>query len=176
MNEYIAALTQKSELRVMMVCLGNICRSPMAAAVLENRTRKSSNPKFVVTSSGTGAWHVGEGPNPKSKLTWEKAGYDYEHTAQQFKKNMFIDQDLLLVMDKSNFDNVSRLSVDKSDMQKVFYLRQFDPSLRQLNPATDYSKLEVPDPYYEPISAYQEVLVMVENAVTGLIELLSQRK
>ena len=176
MNDYIAALAQKNELRVMMVCLGNICRSPMAAAVLENRTRELSKPKFVVSSSGTGAWHVGEGPNPKSKLIWEKAGYDYEHTAQQFKQNMFSDQNLLLVMDKSNFDNVSRLSVDESDMQKVFYLRQFDPSLKQLNPATDYSKLEVPDPYHEPISVYQEVLVMVEDAVTGLIDLLSQRK
>lgn len=176
MNEYIAALTQKSELKVMMVCLGNICRSPMAAAVLENRTKELSSPKFVVTSSGTGAWHVGEGPNPKSKLTWERAGYDYDHTAQQFKQSMFRDQDLLLVMDKSNFDNVSQLSFDNSDIQKIFYLRQFDPQLKQLNPVTDYLKLEVPDPYYEPISAYQEVLVMVEEAVTGLIDLFGHRK
>ncbi len=176
MNEYIAALAQKNELKVMMICLGNICRSPMAAAVLENRTRNLSNPKFIVTSSGTGAWHIGEGPNPKSKLIWEKAGYDYEHTAQQFKQDMFSDQDLLLVMDKSNFENVSKLSTDTSELQKIFYLRQFDPSLKQLNPATDYLKLEVPDPYYEAISVYQEVLVMVESAVTGLIDSLSQRK
>lgn len=174
MNEYIAALADKSDIRVMMVCLGNICRSPMAAAVLHNRTQQITKPKYLVSSSGTGSWHVGEGPNPKSKKVWEAVGYKYEHTAQQFNSAMSENQDLLLVMDKSNYDNVLQLITNPADVQKVFFLRQFDAELQNLDPIKDYSKLEVPDPYYEPISAYQDVLAMVESSVTGLISAINR--
>lgn len=174
MNDYLTELANKSELNVMMVCLGNICRSPMAAAVLHNRTADILNPKFLVTSSGTGNWHVGEGPNPKSKAVWESAGYQYQHVAQQFRSEMFNTQDLLLVMDNSNYQNVIQLRESELNRKKVFYLRQFDPTLMSLDPISDSSALEVPDPYYEPISAYHEVLEMVESAVTGLINTLVQ--
>ncbi|NCW94212.1 MAG: hypothetical protein EBW79_04345 [Actinobacteria bacterium] len=67
-----------------MVCYGNICRSPMAAAVLHNKVAKIETPKILVDSAGTSHWHVGQGPNPPSKRTWERAGYKYEHVASQF--------------------------------------------------------------------------------------------
>lgn len=160
----------------MMICLGNICRSPMAAAVLAHQASNVQNPKITVSSSGTGSWHVGDGPNPKSKSTWESAGYSYEHVVQQFKREMFEQQDLLIVMDNSNYKNIVELSETSKHHEKIFYLRQFDPALRDLIPEQDYMKLEVPDPYYEPISAFQEVLVMVEAAVAGLITELTARR
>lgn len=173
MNSYLASLSEKSELDVMMICLGNICRSPMAAAVLAHHANKVEIPTIKVSSSGTGSWHVGEGPNPKSRTTWEAAGYSYDHTVQPFKRSMFDQQDLLLVMDRSNYQDVIELASDGNHQQKIFYLRQFDPQLSNLDPTLDYSKLEVPDPYYEPMSAFQEVLRMVETAVTGLINQLT---
>jgi protein-tyrosine phosphatase len=160
----------------MMICLGNICRSPMAAAVLASQVIEIQNPKITVSSSGTGSWHVGDGPNPKSRSTWESAGYSYEHIVQQFKSDMFDNQDLLLVMDNFNYKNVVELTGNPKHHEKVFYLRQFDPVLRDLSPEKDFMQLEVPDPYYEPISAFQEVLIMVEAAVAGLITELTARR
>lgn len=174
MNSYLVELQQKHELKIMMICLGNICRSPMAAAVLHNRSQAIEVPKFIVSSSGTGNWHVGEGPNPKSQRTWETAGYKYHHTVQQFKSNMFAEQDLLLVMDKSNYQNVISMTHQTSDESKVFYLRQFDPSLQDIDPKLNPDKLEVPDPYYEPIEAFHDVLNMVEASITGLIDTFSK--
>ena len=68
-----------ASLNVAMVCLGNICRSPMAAAVLANKAEKISEVRINVSSSGTSGWNVGQGPHPTSKLVWEKAGYLHSH-------------------------------------------------------------------------------------------------
>lgn len=68
-NEYLKGLASRDVIRVEMVCLGNICRSPMAAAVLHNKTLELSNPRFVVTSSGTSGWHDGEGAHHLSEKT-----------------------------------------------------------------------------------------------------------
>ena len=92
----------------MMVCLGNICRSPMAAAVLHNRAAQRGV-EVAVSSSGTADYHVGEGPNEMSLRVWQDAGYYYEHIAQQFRSEMFDDNDLVLVMDSSNYGNVLQI-------------------------------------------------------------------
>ena len=167
------ALSKKSELRVCMVCLGNICRSPMAAAVLSNRAHEVSSPKIIVDSAGTGSWHIGEGPNFSSEATWKKAGYEYDHTAQQFTKDFYKTRDLILVMDASNYRNVLNLATDSTEANKVFYLRQFDPSLRHVDPHGPNAKsLEVPDPYGLAERAFEKVLEMVEDSVEGLLEVL----
>lgn len=158
-----------------MVCLGNICRSPMAAAVLANKARKISELEIIVTSSGTSGWHIGEGPHPTSKLVWEKAGYKHDHTASQFKVNDYFVNDYILVMDSSNYENVLALAPSDEDRSKVFYLRSFDPALSKIDPLSgDYFKLEVPDPYNQPEDSYQRVLAMIESAVDGFIERIIQ--
>jgi protein-tyrosine phosphatase len=159
------------KISVAMVCLGNICRSPMAAAVLANKAEKISTIGINVSSSGTSGWHIGQGPHPTSKLVWEKAGYRHHHTASQFKANDYFVNDYILVMDSSNFENVLALARSEDDRAKVFYLRSFDPALRNIDPISgEYFKLEVPDPYNQPEDAYREVLAMIESAVDGFIE------
>ncbi len=166
-------LSQKSELRVCMVCLGNICRSPMAAAVLHNRADEVTSFKIHVDSAGTGSWHVGEGPNFSSEATWQKAGYQYEHTAKQFKADFFTQRDLILVMDSSNYRNVMNMATSSDHGAKVFFLRQFDPTLSHISPmGTDASRLEVPDPYGLAERAFEKVLEMVEDSVEGLLQVL----
>lgn len=154
-----------------MVCMGNICRSPMAAAVLSNRTSDWISPKITVESSGTGAWHVGQGPHPTSQKVWENAGYRYTHSARQFQSSDFFTTDLILVMDSSNFKNVVNLADNDESRNKVFYLRSFDLTLCAINPmSAEYFKLEVPDPYNQSIEAYESTLAMIERAVDGLLQ------
>ena len=159
-----------------MVCMGNICRSPMAAAVLSNRTADWDNPKILVDSSGTGAWHIGQSAHPTSQRVWEDAGYKYEPSARQFQSSDFFTTDLILVMDSSNFTKVINLADSDDSRSKVFYLRSFDPSLASIDPSSaQFHKLEVPDPYNQSIEAYQETLLMIERAVDGLLQELKHQ-
>jgi protein-tyrosine phosphatase len=171
----ISSLKDRPQLSISMVCLGNICRSPMAAAVLAGKTAGWQSPRIEVHSSGTGSWHVGQGPHPSSKKIWEAAGYKHSHTAQQFKANDFYVHDLILVMDSGNYHNVVSWAESDEHREKVFYLRNFDPQLKEIDPASaDYFKLEVPDPYNQSDEAYEETLSMVERAVDGLLQELSR--
>jgi len=166
----ISSIKGRDQLSITMVCLGNICRSPMAAAVLANKKASIKSPIITVDSAGTGPWHIGQGPHPSSKKIWEKAGYKHEHTAKQFTSNDFFVHDLILVMDSSNFHNVISLAATDEDRAKVFYLRSFDPDLQGIDPnSADYFKLEVPDPYNQSDEAYEATLAMVERAVDGLL-------
>lgn len=159
-----------------MVCMGNICRSPMAAAVLSNRSASWDTPKIFVDSSGTSAWHVGQGPHPTSRQVWENAGYKYTHTAQQFQASDFYTTDLILVMDVSNFNSVIELADSDKSRSKVFYLRSFDESLKLIEPnSLEYSRLEVPDPYNQSVEAYEDTLAMIERAVDGLLQELKSQ-
>ena len=159
-----------------MVCMGNICRSPMAAAVLSNRTADWKAPKIIVDSSGTGAWHIGQGAHPTSQKVWENAGYKHTHAARQFQSNDFFATDLILVMDSNNFSKVIQLASDEESRSKVFYLRSFDPSLSEIDPASaQFYELEVPDPYNQSIEAYEEILLMIERSVDGLLQELSRQ-
>lgn len=147
----------------------------MAAAVLANQKQGIKAPVITVDSSGTGPWHIGQGPHPSSKKIWEKAGYKHNHTAKQFTANDFFVHDLILVMDSSNYHNVISLAESEDQRSKVFYLRSFDPELKGIDPGSaDFHKLEVPDPYNQSDEAYETTLAMIERAVNGLLaELIS---
>ena len=152
---------------VAMVCLGNICRSPMAEHVLRKKVAEAGL-EVRVASSGTGDWHLGEAANPKTAEVLKEHGYTFDHTAKQFQTTWFDEFDLILVMDKSNLQNVLSLATSEVQKSKVKLLREFD--------VTAGSGAEVPDPYNYPIAAYYEVLDMVEAACDGVVEFLSQRK
>ena len=155
----LSYLTNRDPIEVMMVCLGNICRSPMAAAVLATRVREIETKEIIVTSSGTSSWHIGQGPNPPSKRVWEGAGYSYTHIASQTTPERIERADLILVMDSENHSQVLAIS-DPDHHAKVFYLRDFDLS--------DDSR-EVPDPYGKGDDAFESVLGMVERSIDGLL-------
>ena len=168
-------LRVKDEIRIEMVCLGNICRSPMAAAVLHNKVAELDKPKVLVSSSGTSNYHIGEGAHKLSVRTWEGAGYKYSHSAKQFNKRSFVEQDLILCMDLSNRALVLTAAESEADRAKVFMLRQFDPLLSEIDPTSRQAEsLVVPDPWGAEIEAYEEVLAMIERATDGLIKYLTK--
>lgn len=175
-QEYLDGLIGRDVIRVEMVCLGNICRSPMAAAVLHNKTLNIAHPKFVVTSSGTSGWHDGEGAHHLSEKTWKAAGYTYEHVSRKFQLHFFDEADLILPMDLTNRANILNGARNEADKAKVFMLRSFDPALAHIDPTSpEAEQLQVPDPWGETIAAYQEVLEMIERATDGLIANVLQR-
>jgi protein-tyrosine phosphatase len=164
--DYLAELRNRDEISVSFVCLGNICRSPMAAAIFSNRTKDLTGPRAVVESGGTSSWHIGQGPHPQSKRTWERAGYEYSHRASQFTTLDSERIDLILTMDSENHANVIALSSDDLLARKVFMMRDFDFAI---TPGQS-----VPDPYSQEDAAYEHVKELLESAIDGLIETLWQ--
>ncbi len=156
----LSFLKGRDHLLITMVCYGNICRSPMAAAVLHNKVKEIAKPEITVDSAGTSNWHVGQGPNPPSKKIWERAGYKYDHIASQFNYSRLVAADLVLVMDEDNHQAVTSLATTEQEQEKIFYLREFD---------VVQDSLIVPDPYSLPDSAFERVLEMVERSTDGLL-------
>ena len=166
--DYLSPLRKQPVLSVHIVCLGNICRSPIANAVLLGATKDLSSPKVKVDSSGTGAWHVGQPAAEYSKQVWQDAGYEYEHLAKQFKVDFFQKHDLILAMDLSNRNNLLKLAQSESDENKIIMFTSFDPSKSQIDPdGKDGNLLSVPDPYGGSIDQFQSVLKIIEQAATG---------
>lgn len=154
---------------VMTVCLGNICRSPMAAAVLRHKVAAAGLASQVsVESTGTGGWHVGEPADARAGAVLAAYGYDPQHTAQQFAADRGADLDLILAMDSANWRSLtSMMGADP----RLRMFRSFDPALAGI-PAPD-PRLDVPDPYYGGTEGFTEVLRMIEQAADGVITYLA---
>ncbi len=147
--------------RIALVCLGNICRSPMAHVVVEARLAEAGLDDVVeVTSSGTGGWHDGEPMDDRAATTLTAAGYDAtRHRARTFEPSWHDAHDLVLVMDRSNLRAVGGAG------KRTMLFRAFDAE----EPGGD-----VPDPYYGDLTSYEEVLRMVERTSTGLVAALER--
>lgn len=149
---------------VALVCLGNICRSPMADVVLRRRLVDAGlDDRVTVASSGTGDWHVGHPMDPRAAATLTGAGYDATlHRAQQFAGSWLDTYDLVLAMDAQNLRDVT--ASPGADPERVRLYRDFDP---------DEPGGEVPDPYYGGDNGFEEVLAMVERTSATLVSALA---
>lgn len=155
--------------RISVVCLGNICRSPMAEKVLTADLERAGLAEAVeVDSFGTGDWHVGCEMDPRAASTLRVHGYLTHHTARQFGPERFADLDLVLAMDLDNFDVLRRLAQEHGfDPARLRLFCSFAPDAGP-NP-------EVPDPYYGGDDGFTAVLNMVETAAKGLTGELTAR-
>ena len=153
---------------VALVCLGNICRSPMAHVVLEDRLESSGLADRVrVTSGGTGGWHVGGAMDPRAAATLTTAGYDpTRHRARQYDVGWAAEHDLVLAMDAQNLSDLRALSPGLHDEGRLRLFRTFDPE----EPGG-----EVPDPYYGGDEGFEEVLAMVERTSDALAGAVAAR-
>jgi protein-tyrosine phosphatase len=152
---------------VAMVCLGNICRSPMAHVIFTQRLiDEGLDHQISVVSSGTSGWHEGKPMDHRAAATLAAAGYDpTRHRARTFTMDWFAEYDLLLAMDHSNRADMLALAPTVQQQSQVRLFRDFDPL------ATPDDN-EVPDPYYGGDEGFEHVRQMVERTVDGLIAYL----
>ncbi len=152
---------------VALVCLGNICRSPMADVVLRERLVAAGlDDRVSVSSCGTGDWHVGNSMDPRAAATLTTAGYDpSRHRAQHLDASWFERFDVLLAMDRSNLSDLADLQATAASPGRVMLFRAFDPV---------GTGGEVPDPYYGGDDGFEEVLAMVERTTDALVTSLTR--
>jgi protein-tyrosine phosphatase len=159
--------------RIALVCLGNICRSPMAHVVLEARLAEAGlGDRVEVASSGTGGWHKGNPMDDRAAATLSAAGYDpSHHRARTWDDGWRAAYDLVLAMDAANLRDVG----GPDERTRLF--GEFDPELpgdSRDSPDGAGTGAEVPDPYYGGHAGFEEVLRMVERTATSLVAALAQ--
>lgn len=145
--------------RILTVCLGNICRSPAAEAVIRAKA-VAHGLDVEVDSAGTAAYHVGEPPHTQSVQAGERRGYVVEGAGRQLSTEDFHQFDLIVTMDDSNLTNAQRMAPPDSTAQIVPLMQYSDGG-------------EVPDPWGKPDAAYDRMYDLIEVAVDGLVEDLS---
>ena len=159
-------------MQITVVCLGNICRSPIGEAVLKDRIARAGLTDVRVDSAGTGSWHVGEGAHPKSVAVLTEAGYELDHVVRQITPHWIDDIDLLLAMDTQNYHDLEQLIESSGAHTELHMFRHFDPELAHLD--QPHPDLDVPDPYFSDVYAFREVLAMVERASDGVVIHITQ--
>lgn len=155
--------------RICLVCLGNICRSPMAEVILRAEIdRAGLSGRVEVDSAGTGDWHVGGPMDRGARAELSRRGYDGSgHRARQFDRSWFRRYDLVLAMDDSNLARLRRMAPDREAAERTVMFRSFDPALAG-------SDLEVPDPYGGGSEEFGLVFDLVLPAARGLADQLGQ--
>ncbi len=146
-----------------MVCLGNICRSPLAEGILRSKIPDGT---IVVDSAGTAGYHIGESPDPRSVDIARKNNIDISHQkCRKFLVSDFDDFDRIYVMDNSNYQHVVNLARNLQDKKKV------DLILNLIYPGED---MDVPDPYYGGAQGFRDVFNMLDRACDVLVNELKE--
>ncbi len=154
----------------MFVCMGNICRSPLAEGVFRHRARETGVlDRFDIASSGTGGWHAGEPPDRRMRETAERYGVSLDgQRAQRLNGGHLDAYDLVLVMDHQNLRHVTAMCRTDAHHQKVKLFRTYDP---------EPGDGAVPDPYYGGQKGFDTVFQMVDRTVGALLQdLVDERR
>jgi protein-tyrosine phosphatase len=151
-------------MRILFVCMGNICRSPTAEGVMRSLLAEAGLAGAVeLESAGTGGWHAGEAPDARATEAAARRGVTLEGAARQVRATDFRDFDLLLAMDRRNLRELRAMAPDDDARGRVRLLREFDPA------SAGAPDLDVPDPYYGGERGFETVLDQVEAACRGLL-------
>jgi protein-tyrosine phosphatase len=147
-------------MKILMVCLGNICRSPLAEGILKAKI-KEKRLNWKVDSAGTGSWHIGDLPDPRSVAMARKNGINItDQRARQFRAADLDEFDLILAMDKQNYRDVLRFAKTDAQRAKVKMMMDF------VQPG---SQMSVPDPYWDD-EGFDKVYQMLEEACEALVD------
>ena len=154
-----------ASVRLLFVCMGNICRSPTAEGVMAHLLeREGLTDAVTIDSAGTGAWHAGSAPDERATSAAATRGIMLSGCARQVRRTDFDDFDLLLCADGDNLRDVRSIASDGDARAKVRRLRDFDPQARASG------DLDIPDPYYGGARGFEDVLDLVERACEGLLD------
>ena len=155
-------MTESTKYSVLFICLGNICRSPAAQAVMQRMVdERGLTDRFFIDSAGIGGWHIGDLPDKRMRVHARPRGYELTHRARKVRSADFEDFDLIVGMDAANVDDLCSMAATIEQQDKVVmmgdYIRQY--------PNYDY----VPDPYYEGSEGFELVLDLLEDACDNLL-------
>lgn len=153
--------------KILFVCLGNICRSPTAEGVFQKKLEETKLDNIVqIDSAGTAGWHIGKSPDPRSTQAAAERGYSMSHLkSRQVSSNDFHHFDYILAMDEDNLADLLEVKPTGAKARVELFLDY----------AQDTSYTEVPDPYYGNEDGFSTVLDLVENASGGLLSTLASR-
>lgn len=149
-------------IRVLFVCLGNICRSPTAHAVFQQMVdERGLGSRILVDSAGTGDWHIGRPPDPRASAAAQQRGVDMSALrARQFQPADFHNFDYILAMDEDNLRDILAQAPESHSAQVGLFLDY----------ASHFEEREVPDPYYGGDEGFEHVLNLIEDAAKGLLD------
>jgi protein-tyrosine phosphatase len=154
-----------SPMRILFVCMGNICRSPTAEGVMRALLRAEGlDGRIELDSAGTGSWHAGDPPDARAMAAARARDIELDGAARQVTSADFERFDLLLAMDRENARELHARAPDDAARAKVRLLREFDPA------AVAAGDLDVPDPYYGGPQGFERVLDLVTAACRGLLD------
>lgn len=155
------------KVRILFVCLGNICRSPLGAAILKKKILEKGMQSWVeVDSCGTSNYHIGDGADPRTLANARKHGVPIEHSARQLTNEDLDLFDFIFAMDRNNHKNILRLANGRDVSGKVKLMREFDPLSKGG---------EVPDPYHGGEEDFQEVFDILDRSTDRFLDFLQER-
>lgn len=155
-------MRMKDKIKLLFVCLGNICRSPAAEGIMKKLTDNRGLADSVrVDSAGTYGGHAGEPADQRMRMAASKRGYDLTSISRKIRMDDFFNFDMIIVMDDDNYENVSRLAPDIESLDKIHRMTDF---------CRKHDVPYVPDPYYGGSRGFENVLDILEDACTGLLD------
>jgi len=164
-EKIIAALRGKDKIKVLFVCLGNICRSPAAEGILRSIVEERGEAdRWEIDSAGTGNWHIGQLPDQRMRVHARRRGIELTHHARQVKPYDFEDFDIIIGMDDSNISDLRELAPTVDDEDKIVPMISFVRNL-----TTRYQC--IPDPYYEGAEGFELVLDMLNDGLNHLVDM-----
>ncbi|MCB0495360.1 MAG: low molecular weight phosphotyrosine protein phosphatase [Cyclobacteriaceae bacterium] len=150
--------------KILFVCLGNICRSPLAEALFRKHVEANGlQDQFMCDSCGTADYHIGSAPDQRSVANARENGLDYSHRGRQLSEHDFKEFDYIVAMDESNLANIQRRN--EIGHANIFKMRDFD---------SDAKGADVPDPYFGGISGFQDVFDILDRSTLNLLEELTE--
>ena len=149
--------------KILFVCLGNICRSPLAEGVFRQIVEEQGlGDQFLIESAGTGSWHVGERPDGRAILVAQQHGINLDSRARQILEEDFSRFDYIIAMDRDNLRVLNKLKAEINSSTQITLLRSHDPD--------GSGEDAVPDPYYGGASGFENVYQLVKESCIGLLQ------
>lgn len=151
-----------SQVSILFVCLGNICRSPMAEGVFRQIVEQHNcSARFTIDSAGTLGYHQGELPDSRMMYHASKRGYELTHRSRKFKRSDFDYYDWIIAMDDNNFEDLKAIATTTEEVAKIHRMVEFSEKL---------SPTHIPDPYYGGAEGFDHVIDLLEDACQGLFK------